>query len=148
MDRALLQDTSPRLSIGELSKRTGSNPETVRYYERIGLLPKPARSEGGHRLYGLGHLKRLGFVRHARELGFSVESVRALLKLAEREQPCADAREIASSHLAEVREKLAALGTMERVLEGMVARCDSEQTPECPLIEALFEEHRTGRVPA
>lgn len=144
MDRAFLQDTSPRLTIGELSRRTGSNPETVRYYERIGLLPEPARSQGGHRLYGLGHLKRLGFVRHARELGFTVESVRELLRLAERDRPCADARSVAGAHLLEVQEKLAALRTMERVLQDMVARCDAEQAPECPLIEALFEEGRAA----
>ncbi len=148
MDRTFLPDASPRLSIGELSKRTGSNPETVRYYERIGLLPAPARSEGGHRMYGLGHLKRLGFVRHARELGFSVEAVRELLKLAERDQPCDDARGIASTHLVEVQEKIAALRTMERVLQSMVARCQTEHAPECPLIEALFEEHRAGTASA
>jgi len=143
MDKTVLQDTSPRMTIGQLSKRTGSNPETVRYYERIGLLAAPARSEGGHRLYGLSHLKRLGFIRRARELGFSVESVRALMKLAdERAQPCAEVREIAASHLREVRDKVAALATMERVLKGLVARCDDGAELECPLIEALFEEYQ------
>ena len=70
-------------SIGDLSRRTGVNIETVRYYERIGLIPAPARSEGGHRLYGGGHLLRLNFVRRARDLGFTLNEVRALLDLAE-----------------------------------------------------------------
>lgn len=140
MDRPALQDMAPQLPIGALSRRTGCNIETIRYYERIGLLPAPARSEGGHRLYGLGHLKRLGFVRHARDLGFSVEAIRALLKLAEGgDQPCAEARAIASTHLAEVRAKLASLKAMEGALKQMVARC-ADGAPECPLLESLFEE--------
>ena len=90
MDKQTLQDTAPRLAIGALSRRTGVNIETVRYYERIGLLPPPARSEGGHRLYGGGHLMRLNFVRRARDLGFTLDEIRALLELAEkRDRPCA-----------------------------------------------------------
>ncbi|MBX9934325.1 MAG: helix-turn-helix domain-containing protein [Methylobacterium sp.] len=140
MDKQALQDTAPRLAIGALSRRTGVNIETVRYYERIGLLPAPARSEGGHRLYGGGHLMRLNFVRRARDLGFTLDEVRALLELAEkREPPCAGAREVAVSHLSDVRAKIAALRTMERVLADMVARCKEDATPECPLIEALFD---------
>src|SRR3546814_8957570 len=89
MDRKNLQDTAPRLPIGMLSRRTGCNIETIRYYEKIGLLPAPARSDGGHRLYGHGHLMRLGFVRRARELGFTLDEIRALLRLAEdRDRPC------------------------------------------------------------
>src|SRR3546814_17515270 len=83
MDRKSLQDTAPRLPIGVMSQRTGCNIETIRYYEKIGLLPLPARSEGGHRLYGHGHLMRLGFVRLARELGFTLDDIRALLQLTE-----------------------------------------------------------------
>jgi len=142
MDKLALRDTAPRLAIGALSRRTGVNIETVRYYERIGLLPLPARSEGGHRMYGTGHLKRLGFVRKARDLGFTIEEIRTLLRLVdERDQPCAEARQVAAGHLADVRAKLAALRTMEKVLNDMVARCDAGTPPECPLIEALFEEH-------
>src|SRR3546814_17019057 len=93
MDRKNLQDTAPRLPIGMLSRRTGCNIETIRYYEKIGLLPAPARSDGGHRLYGHGHLIRLGFVRRGRELGFTPDEIRALLRLAEdRAPPCAEAR--------------------------------------------------------
>ncbi len=140
MDKQVLQDTAPRLAIGALSRRTGVNIETVRYYERIGLLPPPARSEGGHRLYGGGHLMRLNFVRRARDLGFTLDEIRALLQLAEkRDRPCAEAREVAGSHLSDVRAKIADLRAIEGVLVDMVARCAGGTTPECPLIEALFD---------
>lgn len=140
MDKETLRDTAPRLAIGALSRRTGVNIETVRYYERIGLLPPPARSEGGHRLYGGGHLMRLNFVRRARDLGFTLDEIRGLLELAEkRDRPCSEAREVAVGHLSDVRAKIADLRTMERVLVEMVARCAEGTTPECPLIEALFD---------
>lgn len=139
MDKLALRDTAPRLAIGALSRRTGVNIETVRYYERIGLLPSPARSEGGHRTYGTGHLMRLGFIRKARDLGFTIEEIRTLLRLAdERDQPCVEAREVASKHLADVRSKIAALQKMEAVLADVVERCAPGTTPECPLLEALF----------
>lgn len=139
MDKLALRDTAPQLAIGVLSRRTGVNIETVRYYERIGLLPLPARSEGGHRMYGIGHLKRLGFVRKARDLGFTIEEIRTLLRLVdERDQPCAEAREVASKHLADVRGKIADLEKMEAVLAEVVEQCARDTTPECPLLEALF----------
>lgn len=148
MDKSALSDTAPRLGIGKLSERTGVNIETVRYYERIGLLPSPARSEGGHRLYGSGHLMRLNFVRRARDLGFTLEEIRALLELAEkRDRPCAEAHEVAVIHLGDVRAKIADLRAMERVLKEMIARCSSDSTPECPLIEALFDLDRAIKTP-
>lgn len=149
MDKETLRDTAPRLAIGALSRRTGVNIETVRYYERIGLLPPPARSGGGHRLYGDGNLMRLNFVRRARDLGFTLDEVRALLELAEkRDRPCAKAREVAAGHLSDVRAKIAGLRTMERVLVDMVARCAEGSTPECPLIEALFNPGGGGESPS
>lgn len=139
MDRKNLQDTAPRLPIGMLSRHTGCNIETIRYYEKIGLLPAPARSEGGHRLYGHGHLMRLGFVRRARGLGFTLDEIRALLQLAEdRDRPCAEAREVAVVHLADVRAKIADLRAMEAVLAETVLRCADGKTPDCPLLETLF----------
>lgn len=139
MDRKNLQDTAPRLPIGILSRRTGCNIETIRYYEKIGLLPAPSRSDGGHRLYGHGHLMRLGFVRRARELGFTLNEIRALLQLAEdRDRPCAEAREVAVVHLTDIRTKIADLQAMESVLTETVVRCADGKTPECPLLETLF----------
>ncbi len=129
-----------RLPIGALANHTGCNIETIRYYERIGLMPRPARSEGGHRMYGPDHFKRLEFVRRARELGFTVDEIRQLLRLAEeQDQPCADVRIVATRHLADIRTKIAALRAMEKVLKETVAQCEEASRPECPLIEALFE---------
>src|SRR5215510_11789088 len=101
----------------ELARRTGSNLETVRYYEKVGLLPEPPRTAGGYRSYDMTHERRLRFVLRARELGFSLDEIRALLRLVdERDQPCAEARAVAATHLQDVRAKIAYLKGMARVL--------------------------------
>src|SRR5262244_992603 len=128
-----------RLAIGTLSKHTGTNVETVRYYERLRLWAAPARSEGGYRLYGTDHLKRLSFIRRARMLGFSIGEVRTLLRLAdERKRPCAEVRVVAEAHLKDVRAKIVDLRRMERVLKATVARCAEGRRSDCPMIEALY----------
>ncbi len=138
MAKGTADDAAPRLSIGALSKRTGCNIETIRYYERLTLLPKPARTAGGHRAYGADHLRRLRFVRRARQLGFTLDEVRALLRLSSgSERSCAQVRELAAAHLASVRAKLADLRAMERTLAETVERCGTSDQPSCPLIEAL-----------
>ncbi len=125
------------IAIGELSRRTGCNIETISYYERIGLLPTPAR-RGRYRLYGPEDVLRLAFVRRARELGFTLGKVRALLGLAAGGQrACAEVRELAAGHLAEVRRKVADLQAMERVLADAVRRCGAGEVPGCPLIDVL-----------
>ena len=127
------------VSIGALAKTTGCNVETIRYYERIGLLPKPARGAGGYRQFGIEHARRLAFIRRARELGFALEQVRALLALAEHpDQACAEARALAAGHLDQVRTKIANLQAMKLALANMVAGCAEPQGPDCPLIEALW----------
>lgn len=136
-----LADATPRLSIGALSKRTGVNVETIRYYERLTLLPKPARTAGGHRAYSVEHLRRLHFVRRARELGFTLDEVRALLRLSSgSEGSCAQVRELAAVHLASVRAKIHDLRAMERVLDETVQRCERNEEPGCPLLGALSDE--------
>ncbi len=133
--------TSGTLAIGALSKRTGCKVETIRYYERARLLPIPARSPGGYRLYGSAHLKRLTFIRRARALGFSIDEVRKLFKLAdERTRPCAEVRVVAGAHLEDVQAKIADLRAMERVLRETVAQCANGRRADCPLIEALYRE--------
>ena len=129
------------LAIGELSGRTGVNIETVRYYEKIGLVPPPARTEGGHRAYEDAHVARLTFVRRARELGFTLDEVRSLLKLVDGEHSrrCADVRAVTVEHLDDVRQKIRDLKRLERTLSVIVARCEGGTVPECPIIEALFE---------
>ena len=126
-------------TIGALSKGTGCNIETIRYYERIGLLPEPPRSPGGHRLYGEDHLRRLTFIRRSRELGFTLDEVRGLLRLVDGgEYTCAEVKALTLDHVAEVRRKLADLRRMKRVLEEMAAECEGGEVPECPIIDALF----------
>jgi MerR family mercuric resistance operon transcriptional regulator len=134
-------DEAGRIAIGRLSKHTGTNIETIRYYERVGLLLAPGRSSGGYRLYGTEHLKRLTFIRRARALGFSIGEVRTLLRLAdERKRPCAEVRLVADAHLTKVRAKIADLRRMERVLKATIARCASGQRTDCPVIEALYRD--------
>ena len=127
-----------RIAIGRLARHTGTNVETIRYYERMGLWAAPPRSAGGYRLYGTEHLERLTFIRRARRLGFSIGEVRTLLRLAdERKRPCAEARAVAEEHLADVRNKIADLETMEKVLKETVARCAPGTGSPCVLIDAL-----------
>ena len=133
--------TSGGLAIGVLAQRTRCKVETIRYYEKAGLLPAPSRSPGGYRLYSHAHLKRLSFIRRARALGFSIDEVRKLLKLAdERPRPCAEVRGVAAAHLEDVQAKIADLRAMARVLRETVARCADGRRADCPLIEALYRE--------
>lgn len=138
--RTISHEAGRGFPIGALSRRTGVKIETIRYYERIDLLASPDRTEGGHRVYGSSHLLRLNFIRRARDLGFTIQEIRALLKLADtRDQPCADVHKVALHHLADVRAKLAALQTIENVLAKMVDQCGTGASPECPLLEALLD---------
>lgn len=136
-----------RLTIGNVSQRTGCHIETVRYYERIGLMPRTPRSEGGHRLYGEEHVKRLGFIRRSRELGFTLDQVRTLLQLVDgRRYTCAQVKRITVEHLDEIHRKVADLKTIERVLKDMAAQCEGGAVPKCAVIDALFEQGReSGR---
>ncbi len=129
------------LSIGELARRAGCLVETVRYYERAGIMPSPPRSEGGHRQYTFEHLKRLNFVRRCRDLGINLEGTRGLLGLVdEGGDTCAQVKGIASNHLVEIRRKMSDLRKMERVMKDMVAACDVGEIPDCPIIDALYRE--------
>ena len=126
------------IAIGELSRLTLCNIETIRYYERIGLLPKPQR-HGRYRRYDGDDIARLKFVRRSRELGFSLDEVRALLTLSAdtKRETCAEVRQLAAGHLADVRAKIADLRAMEHVLADAVRRCDAGEPPGCPIIDAL-----------
>jgi MerR family transcriptional regulator, mercuric resistance operon regulatory protein len=129
-----------RVSIGTLSKESGVNIETIRYYEKIGVMPAPARTAGGYRLYGSDHLKRLHFVRRGRELGFSLDALRGLLLLVDgHSYTCAEVRAQTLDHLSEVRAKIKDLRRIERVMVEMAARCSGTRVPQCPIIDALFE---------
>jgi MerR family mercuric resistance operon transcriptional regulator len=127
------------LSIGELSRRTRVNIETIRYYERIKMLPAPPRTAAGRRVYGPAETRTLAFIRRSRELGFTLGEIRALLALSVEggQGSCAEVRELAAAHLAEVRAKIADLRAMERVLADAVRRCDAGEAPGCPVLDAL-----------
>jgi len=130
------------IAVGEFSRRTGCNIETIRYYERIGLLPKPRREKGGRfRRYDRDDVARLRFIRRARQLGFTLDEVRALLRVAlgDGEDVRTEARGIAAAHVAGIRAKIADLQAMERVLTDAICECDGGQRPRCPLIEVLSE---------
>jgi len=128
------------LSIGTLSKSTGVNIETIRYYERIGVMPAPERTAGGYRSYREDHLKRLNFIRRGRELDFSLADVRGLLRLVDgHAYTCAQMRALTLQHLAKTRRKIADLRRLERVMSDVVAKCTGRRVPDCPIIDALFD---------
>lgn len=131
-----------KMTRGRLARRTGCNIETVRYYERIGLLPEPPRSQGGHRIYGETHLRRLRFIRRSRELGFSLEEIRGLLGLVDGgAYSCGEVKALTLDHVDDIRGKIADLRRMETVLEDMASRCEDGEVPDCPVIDALFDEN-------
>lgn len=126
---------------GELARATGANAETVRFYEKIGLLPAPPRSAGGHRIYDREHVRRLTFILRGRGLGFSLEEVRGLLDLVDTGAvTCEQVRTMTLRHLADVREKIADLRRLERVLAETAAQCTGDATPSCPVIDAIAGE--------
>lgn len=129
------------IGIGELARITDTCPETIRYFEKQGLLPQTTRSAGGHRLYAKRHEKTLTFILRARKLGFSPDEVRQLLDVIESEEPCGRVREVARQHLAEIRRRRLDLQRMERLLGDLVQRCDKRAPSEveCPVVEKLQE---------
>ena len=126
------------LSIGDLAKATETKVVTIRYYERIGLLPAPERTAGNYRSYSAAHLGRLSFIRRARDLGFSIEQVRDLLSLSDqRDRPCQAVDAIACAHLTEVDRKIADLQALRRELGSIIDQCGCGTIAECRIIEAL-----------
>ena len=126
------------LSIGDLSRRTGCNIQTIRYYEQIGLLAAPPRTEGGQRRFAPGAVQRLGFIRHARDLGFDIAAIRELIALAgEPDRPCADADRIARAQLESVKSKIAGLKLLQKELERMLHNCAHGTISDCRVVETL-----------
>jgi DNA-binding transcriptional MerR regulator len=129
------------INIGGLSQRTGVNIETIRYYEKTGLLPPPARSQGGFRQYDDQHVRLLRFIRRGRDLGFSIESIRTLLALAARpDLPCADADQMVARQLGEVERKISDLILLREELRKMT-NCCGEVVAECQIIGSLAAPH-------
>jgi MerR family transcriptional regulator, mercuric resistance operon regulatory protein len=136
--RAITSSRSENLPIGELSRLCRVNIETIRYYERVKMLPPPTRTASGRRIYSSTDLRTLTFVRRSRELGFSLDEIRALLRLGgPGKASCREVREIAAHHLEEIRAKLGDLKKLERLLAKTVARCSGNTVPDCPVLDIL-----------
>jgi len=126
------------IPIGELSRLTGVNIETIRYYEKIKMLQAPPRTDGGHRVYGSTETRVLVFIRRARELGFSLDEIRALLALGgPGKASCADVRKVAAHHLDDIRAKIGDLKRLERLLAKTIAQCSGKKVPDCPVLDIL-----------
>jgi DNA-binding transcriptional MerR regulator len=128
------------LSIGALSKRVGVKIPTIRYYEQVGLLPEPERSESNQRRYDGGGVDRLGFIRHARDLGFSIQAIRELIYLSEQpDRSCIDATRIAGEQLTAVRERIARLKRLEAELDQIASGCSAGSAADCYVLKALSD---------
>lgn len=138
MTRSNTRSRAESLPIGVLSKDTGVHIETIRYYERIGLLPEPPRSHGRHRVYDDTHRRRLVFIRRSRELGFSLGEIRILLGLArDHRLTCDQVKDLTERHVTDIRHKIRDLKKLERVLSDLAARCHGGRVPACPILDAL-----------
>lgn len=128
------------VSIGEAARRSGVKAPTIRYYEQIGLLPAPPRTSGNRRHFDNGDLRRLAFIRHARELGFEIETIRTLLTLQDDpKQPCSAADAIARARLAEVEQRMASLSALKSELQLMIEGCSHGRVDHCRVIEILAD---------
>lgn len=128
------------LSIGHLAEKSGCKVQTIRYYEKIGLMPEPHRSEGNQRRYGPTHVARLAFIRHGRELGFSLDAIRDLLALSdEPDHSCEHVDRIARTHLREVQSKIDLLTALKAELERMIFQCRGDRIADCRVIEVLSD---------
>ena len=133
--------SNKELSRGALASRSGVNSETVRYYEKIGLMPDPSRSSGGHRVYEQEHVKRLSFIRRTRELGFTLKEIRGLLILVDGgDYTCAEVRDRTLTHLDDVATKIRDLQKMQRTLKSISSKCDGGLVPDCPIVDALYTD--------
>jgi DNA-binding transcriptional MerR regulator len=132
--------TTEKVPIGEAARQSGVKVPTIRFYEQIGLLPAPPRSEGNRRQYDGNDLRRLTFIRHARELGFEINAIRTLLVLQDQPgQSCAAADEIARARLADVQQRIASLTALKAELKRMVASCAHGTVDQCRVIEILAD---------
>jgi Cu(I)-responsive transcriptional regulator len=126
------------MQIGEAATRTGVSAKMIRHYEQIGLIPAADRRDSNYRDYGHHDLHRLGFIRRARDLGFSIDEIRELLRLwGDGDRSSADVKALTVGHIAELDRRIALLGQMRRTLASLAAACDGDHRPDCPIIEDL-----------
>ena len=128
------------LTIGKLAQAAGASIETIRYYQRRGLLDEPAKPLGGHRRYAVKHAERLRFIKRAQALGFTLSEVGGLLRLDEG-CACAETRALAARKLALIEQKLTDLAAMRQVLDALLRRCEANEiSAACPIIEVLAQD--------
>lgn len=131
-----------KITMGVLASKTGCDVETVRYYEKMDLMPEPPRSKGGHRLYALDHVKRLTFIRRCRELGFSIKQVKSMLSfIDEPGHVCGEVKAMALQHSKVIKQKIKDLTRLEKALKSMAGKCVEEKysAEKCPIIDALYK---------
>ena len=129
-----------RLPIGTVSDQAGVKVPTIRYYEQVGLMPAPTRTEGNRRTYDQTAVRRLRFIRHARELGFEVDAIRQLLDLSDQpDRPCAEADTIARAHLTDIDSKIARLSALRSEVRRMIGECAHGRVCECRVIKVLAD---------
>jgi Cu(I)-responsive transcriptional regulator len=129
-----------RLSIGQMAKAGNCKVQTIRYYEEVGLLATPERSEGNQRIYNQQDRERLSFIRHSRELGFSLDQIRQILLLSDNpNHTCSEVDQIANRHLKEVESKIARLQSLQKELKRMIAQCTGEKVADCRIIKVLSD---------
>ena len=134
-----MTDHPADLFIGALSRRSGVNIETIRYFEKIGMMPVPNRSEGGNRQYSPEHLQRLFFINRCREIGFNQTEIKALLSMVDsKDVTCAEVHAITTEHIADIRLKIRDLRKLEKALTQMASECSRGDVPDCPIVETLF----------
>ncbi len=134
------------MNIGEAARATGVSAKMIRHYESVGLFPQARRTESGYRLYGEKELATLRFIRHSRDLGFSIEQIRTLLDLWQnRRRPSRTVKALAQAHLEEIEQKLRELEAMKATLAHLVHCCAGDDRPDCPIIETLAEGAATAR---
>ena len=127
------------IGIGEMSRHTGVGIETIRYFEKIGMMMPPGRSEGGNRQYTSDHLQRLFFINRCRQIGFSQNEIKALLSMVDaKDITCSEVHNITVEHIRDIKKKIRDLRKLEKVLTKMANECSRGDTPDCPIIETLF----------
>jgi len=125
--------------IGQVSAKTGVHIETIRYYERIKIMPEPRRSAGKQRIYDESQLQRLDFIKRSRDLGFSLEEIRSLLSLADNATlTCKQVSTVTEGHLSEVQQKIVDLQNIEVALRELLGQCSGSDAPECPIFDTLY----------
>jgi len=131
-------------SIGDLARAEGCKVQTIRHYEQVGLMPPPPRTAGNQRRYGPAHLARLGFIRHGRELGFSLPAIREMLALSDDpERPCEEVDAVARDQLADVEKRIGRLEGLRGELRRMIRDCEGGKVGDCRILEVLSDHsHR------